>query len=354
MRDRRIGPIMVMEEADILVSRVGCLGKIVLNRPKALNALSLEMCHAMAAQLHVWAADGGVKVVLVRQAGERAFCAGGDVRRLVEEGPRYQLDFWRTEYRLNALVRHYRKPYVAVVDGIVMGGGVGVSVHGSHRVVSEHVVFAMPETAIGMFPDVGSSYVLARMPGEVGLYLGLTGARLKAADALHCGYATHHVARARLDALEAELAEGAGSVDGVLARFAVDPGPPPLAGPRADIDRHFAGQSVEAIVAGLAADGSPFARDTLAALAGKSPLSLKLTHRLLREARSSSFDDCLRREWRVVSRLSEASDFAEGVRALIVDKDNRPRWNPATLGEVSDDLVARYFAPRPGDELDLS
>jgi enoyl-CoA hydratase len=296
-----------------------------------------------------------VEAVIVRQAGDRAFCAGGDVRALIEAGVELQHRFWRDEYRMNALIRRYRKPYVAFIDGIVMGGGVGVSIHGSHRVVSEHVVFAMPECAIGMIPDVGASHDLARMPGAIGLYLGLTGARLKAADCLHVGFATHAVPRAMLDAVEAEIAfGGAASIDVVLARHAFDPGPAPIAGLRSEIDRHFDQPSVEAIFRSLAADPGEFARETLKTLGTKSPTSLKLSFRLIREARSKSVEDCLRAEWGLVSRLHEAGDFAEGVRALLIDKDNNPRWNPPGLAETSDAVIARSFTPPPGAPLDLS
>lgn len=346
------GPVRAGPSPELLISRAGVLGKLVLNRPAALNALSLDMCRAMDAQLHEWLREDGVEAVVIRQAGARAFSAGGDVRQLYGQSVAERQRFWRAEYRLDALIRRYRKPYIAFVDGIVMGGGFGVSGHGSHRVLTENALFAMPETAIGMVPDVGSSYVLARMPGALGLYLGLTGARLKTADALYAGFGTHLVAREHLDALEAGLSAG-GLVDDMLARFAARSAPAPLADRRAEIDRHFGADTIEAVVAGLERSASAFARETLEALKMKSPLSLKLAFRLLRESRDRTFEDCLGAEWRIVSRLHEGSDFDEGVRALIIDKDGAPRWRHSTLDQVSDEAVEHFFAPRPGDGLDL-
>jgi enoyl-CoA hydratase len=345
---------MSLSEPEILIAREGRVGRFVLNRPKALNALTLSMVHAMDEALRAWAADDGVEAVVIRQAGERAFCAGGDVRRLAGEGVALQHRFWRDEYRLNALLRRYPKPCLALVDGIVMGGGVGVSIHGSHRILSENVVFAMPETAIGMIPDVGVSYELARMPGALGLYLGLTGARLGLADALHVGFGTHAMRRADLDAAEEAIAaDGAAAIPAVIARYALDPGSSALAGRRAEIDRHFDRPSVEAVFESLAADPGAFAGETLKGLRTKSPTSLKLAFRLIREARDKSFEDCLRAEWAVVSHLHEATDFAEGVRALLIDKDNNPRWNPPDLAGVSEAALARSFSP-PDVPLDLS
>jgi enoyl-CoA hydratase len=344
-----------MSDQPVLISREGRIGKVTLNRLKALNALTLDMCHSVEDALRAWAGDDRVEAVIIRQTGDRAFCAGGDVRQLFDGGVGLQHRFWRDEYRLNALIRRYPKPYVAFVDGIVMGGGVGVSLHGSHRIVTEKVIFAMPETAIGMIPDVGASHDLARMPGEIGLYLGMTGAKLGTADSICAGFGTHAVSRAALDDVERAIAKGgAAAIDATLAANAFEPGQPSILARRAEIDRHFGYDSAEAVFAGLAADPSDFARETLKTLETKSPTSLKLAFRLIREARSKSFEDCLRTEWSVVCRLHEASDFAEGVRALIIDKDNTPRWNPPRLAEVSDEAIARSFAPPPGAPLDLA
>jgi len=344
-------------EPEIVFSRANGIGAVLLNRPKALNALTLEMSHALEDRLRGWVVDDGVKAVLVRAAGERAFSAGGDIRRLYEAGKSggdYPYRFWADEYRLDALIKHYPKPYIALIDGIVMGGGVGISVHGSHRVVTEHALFAMPETGIGLFPDVGGSYFLPRCPGRTGLYLGLTGARLKAADLLHAGIATHYVSRARLEALEHALAGDGAGVDEVLAAFAEDPGPAPLTLESAEIDRLFVGDSLATVVSALAAAASPFARRQAEALASKSPTALLLTFRQLRDGAELAFDDCMRMEWRMVSRVpKELPDFYEGVRAAVIDKDNKPRWSPARLEDVDPAMLDRFFAPSPLGELEL-
>ena len=342
-----------MQQADVVLTRKGRLGKILLNRPKALNTLTHEMSLAIEAALREWAGDGGVEAVIIRQAGDRAFCAGGDVRQFPEKGVGFMRRFWRDEYRLNALIRRYPKPYIAFVDGIVMGGGVGVSVHGSHRIVSEHVGFAMPETAIGLVPDVGASYVLPRMPGEIGLYLGLTGTRLGAADAMAVGFGTHHLLRADLDSVEEELASAAEPVDRVLDHRRREPGPAPILHRRAEIDRHFGRPTLAQVIESLAADPGEFAKATLASLATRSPTALALTFRLMREGRHKAFEDCVRMEWNIVSRMDEHSDFAEGIRALITEKDNKPRWNPPRLDQVQGEIIARYFGPAEGAPLDL-
>jgi enoyl-CoA hydratase len=343
-----------MQQNDVVLTRKGRLGKILLNRPKALNALTHGMSLAIEAALREWAGDDGVAAVIIRQAGERAFCAGGDVRQFPEKGAAFMHQYWRDEYRLNALIRHYPKPYIAFVDGIVMGGGVGVSVHSSHRIVTEHVGFAMPETAIGLVPDVGASYVLPRMPGEIGLFLGLTGTRLGTADAMAVGFGTHHLMRADLDRVEEELASGTEGVDVVLGRHRREPGPAPILTQRAEIDRHFGQPTLREVMRSLAADGSDFATAMRATLATRSPTALALTFRLMREGRRKSFEDCVRMEWNIVSRMDEHSDFAEGIRALIVEKDNKPRWNPSRLDAVDDAALARYFEPAAGAPLDLT
>jgi enoyl-CoA hydratase len=342
-----------MAEAEVILSREGRLGKILLNRPKALNALTHGMSLAIEAALRDWAQDDGVAAVIVRQAGERAFCAGGDVRQFSERGAAFMRQYWRDEYRLNALIRRYPKPYIAFVDGIVMGGGVGISVHGSHRIVSEHVAFAMPETAIGLVPDVGASYVLPRMPGEIGLYLGLTGTRLGVADSMAVGFGTQHVRRADLDRLEADLAQPTDTIERILARYRCEPGPSPLLARRAEIDRHFGHATLGEVIGSLEADAGEFAKSTLAVLASRSPTALALTFRLMREGRLKDLEDCIRMEWNIVSRMDERSDFAEGIRALIVEKDNKPRWNPPRLEMVRAETIDRYFAPAEGAALDL-
>jgi enoyl-CoA hydratase len=342
-----------MTDDEALFEQRGALGLITLNRPKALNALTHGMCLSMSARLREWSRDPGIKAVAIRGTGDRAFCAGGDIRALYESGKAgtpYALDFYRDEYRLNAAIKHFPKPYIALLRGIVMGGGVGVSVHGSHRVADETSVFAMPETGIGLFPDVGGSYFLPRCPGETGMYLALSGARLKTADMLHAGVATHHVPAARIDDLIARLAEGE-IPDAAIGALAHDPGAASLAGQRAMIDRMFSGPSVEAALAALDMDGGEWARDTATTIRSKSPTSLKVTHRQIREGRRLGFDDCMRMEFRMVNRIIAGHEFYEGVRDAIVEKDNAPKWLPAALSEVSDSDVDKYFAPLREKEL---
>ena len=354
---------MTVSSSDaILFKRRGAAGFVTLNRPQALNAVTHGMVHALRAQLEAWASDDAVTRVVVTGAGGRAFSAGGDIRALYELGKDGKhgemLQFWRDEYPLNALIKAYRKPYVSLIDGIVMGGGVGVSVHGSHRVAGDRFSFAMPEVSIGFFPDVGATWFLPRMPGELGTYCALTGERFDAADGVAAGIVTHRVPSARFPALLEGLT-GTVSVDAVLAAFAEPAGEGPIAAHRAAIDRLFAGDTVEAILAaldGAAVSDSPdaaWAQKTAAIMRAKSPFSLKLALAQVRRGGALDFAACMRTEFRIVSRIIHGHDFYEGVRAVIVDKDNAPRWRPATLAEVTDAEVERHFAPRPEGELPL-
>jgi enoyl-CoA hydratase len=345
---------------DILFERRGAAGLITLNRPAALNAVTHDMVRALRAQLDAWAGDEAITRVVISAAGERAFSAGGDIRALYDLGKAGRhaeaLQFWRDEYPLNVAIKNYRKPYVALIDGLVMGGGVGVSVHGSHRVAGDRFQFAMPEVGIGFFPDVGATWFLPRMPGELGIYCGLTGERFNGADACGAGIATHRIPSARFPALLDGLT-GTVSVDALLAAFAEPAGEGPIVARRGAIDRLFADDSVEGILAALdreAASGSAdaeWAGKTAATMRVKSPLSLKLALAQVRRGKDWDFDTCMRAEFRIVSRVIHGSDFYEGVRAVIVDKNNRPRWRPATLAEVSDADVDRHFAPLGADEL---
>ena len=342
-------------DAEVLFERRGALGLITLNRPKALNALTQGMCVAMKAKLDAWEKDDEVKSVAIRGNGDRAFSAGGDIRALYESGQQktsYALRFYRDEYVLNATIKRYPKPYVALIHGIDMGGGVGVSVNGSHRVAGETMTFAMPETGIGLFPDVGGSYFLPRCPGEIGMFLGLTGARLRTTDSLYAGIATDFVPMARWDMLLAALADGtapdtaiAGLKDTVPDTF--------LAEHRSAIDRTFAHGSVEDILAALDAEHTDWAQDTAKTIRAKSPTSLKIAFRQIREGKKLDFDDCMRMEYRMVNRIVAGHDFYEGVRAVIIDKDNAPKWRPAELSDVSDADVDAYFAPLGEKELKL-
>ena len=349
---------------DIRFDRQGALAIVTLDRQAALNALTLDMVAALDDTLSAWAEDSDVAAIVIRSTGGRAFCAGGDIRALHDasrRGDRYVRDFYRTEYRLNHRIKTYRKPYVALLDGIVMGGGVGLSVHGSHRVVSERCQFAMPETGIGFFPDVGGSWFLPRCPGQLGIYLGLTGARIGAADALYCGAATHYVASADMARIVDELerttwtGDHRGGVTALLDRLAGDPRPAPLAAHRQAIDRCFAGDTIEEILARLAAEKTAWADETTAVLQRKSPTSLKVTLRQLRlGAGLRDFAAAMRMEFRMALHAVQAADFFEGVRAAVIDKDQAPRWRPATVAEVSDAMVERYFEPREGPDLELA
>ncbi len=340
-------------DAQVLFDRRGSAGIVTLNRPEALNAVTLHMVRLLRDQLECWRHDDAVSRVVVTGAGGRAFSAGGDLRSLYEAGrdgrQHDALTFWREEYQLNAVIKHYPKPYVALIDGIVMGGGVGVSVHGSHRVAGDRFLFAMPEVGIGFFPDVGATWFLPRLPGRLGTFCALTGERLKAADGVGAGIATHRVASSRFADLADALC-GATSVDAARAAFAEPAGEGPVTARRAAIDRLFAADSVEDILARLdaeAADGSDadWARGVAATMRAKAPLSLKIALAQMRRGAQWSFAECVGAEYRIVSRVAYGDDFYEGIRAVIIDKDDRPRWRPATLAEVTAADVERYFAP---------
>ena len=349
-------------EPDILFERRGAAGLVTLNRPQALNAVTHAMVRALAEKLAEWASDPAVTRVVVTAAGERAFSAGGDLRALYDLGRagRYDeaLTYWRDEYRLNALIKHYRKPYISLIDGVVMGGGAGISIHGSHRVAGDRFRFAMPEVGIGFFPDVGATWFLPRLPGGLGTYCALTGERLDAAGGVGAGLATHRVSSARGPELIEGLC-GSVSVDALLGAFAEPAGEGALIGRRTAIDRLLKSNRIEDILAALdteaPAEGADaaFARATAASIRSKSPTSLKVALAQLRRGRVLDFEACMRLEFRIVSRLARGHDFYEGIRAVIIDKDQTPRWQPATLEAVSAADVERHFAPLPA-ELDLS
>jgi enoyl-CoA hydratase len=329
-------------------------GRLTLNRPKALHALTQEMCELMTAALIAWRDNPQVVAVMIDHTGERGFCAGGDIRRIAEGG---QGDgagaraFFLAEYRLNHLLFVYPKPIVAIMDGVTMGGGVGISAPAQYRVATERTMFAMPETGIGLFPDVGGGWFLPRLPGETGLWLGLTGARLRAADCLLLGVATDYVEAARVEALTSALLEAPEAIDTVLTEFASDAGSPPVAQVQDRIDRLFVGDSVEMILAALEADGSDWADAQLTTLKTKSPQAMKVTLRQLRQGKvQASFAEEMAIEFRLAVRICGRPDFQEGVRAVIIDKDNAPRWDPPNLAEVDDALLDALFAPLPPDQ----
>lgn len=355
---------------DILFGRDGGVATVTLNRPQQLNAFTLGMYRRFDPMLRQWEADPAVHAVVIQGADGRAFCAGGDIRAIYEAGrgtagdPALTSIFFREEYRLIRRLYRYKKPYIALIDGIAMGGGAGVSVNGAYRIATERAVFAMPETGIGLFPDVGATRFLNLCPGHIGRYLGLTGARLGTADAIYCGFATHFVRRERLPALLDALRHvtwRAGrefaQVEEVLTAFRMLTGTPPLAAHASAIDRNFAGNTVDAILASLAidmklggADGE-WAAQTRADLMTKSPTSLKITLAQLMIGEGGDIEDALTLEYRMTQRAMAGHDFYEGVRAALVDKDRQPRWQPASLAEVSDAMVYAYFAPLGDGEL---
>lgn len=350
---------------EISFQRQGPLATVELRRPKALNSLTLDMIQRFDAFLKRCESDPEVQAVLVRGQGEKAFCAGGDVRAVAlsgtqgasKDGGELTRRFFYEEYRLNRRIRKFPKPYLALIDGITMGGGVGVSLHGSHRVSGDRTMAAMPETAIGLFPDVGASYALPRMKGRLGLYLALTGARMTAADAIYAEFATHYVPSPQgLEIADALAASRWGDaprevVDKVIAGYARDPGPAPLAEQREAIDRCFAGDSVEEILDALEREGTDWARQTLETLNKCSPTALKLTLATQRKGSEMSFDACMVMEYRVSQHCMAGQDFYEGIRALLIDKDHSPKWRPARLDQVDDAEIARYFEPIDGREL---
>jgi enoyl-CoA hydratase len=349
---------------EIRFERRGRLGVVTLDRPHALNALSRPMVQRLSRQLAAWKDDPEVAAVLVKAVPGRAFCAGGDIRVVSDllrtEGVDAATPFFRDEYRMNWRVHTFPKPYVALLDGITMGGGVGISVHGGYRVVTENTLFAMPETGIGFFPDVGATWFLPRCPGRIGLWLGLTGARLDGPDCLLAGVGTHPVPAAALPALEQRLVDAllghrGGAVDDARATVAAcleeaagPIGSPTLPHLRARIDRCFGGADLPEIVERLAHEPTGFGAEQLEAFATKSPYSVRVAFEQLRRGAELGIEDCLALEYRMLHRVLAAGDFAEGVRALLIDKDKRPRWRYPTLAEVPAAEVEAAMAPLPG------
>ena len=343
-----------MSDSEVLTRVESGVGRITLNRPKALHALNRDMCEAMTAALLAWRGDEAVKSVLIDHAGERGFCAGGDIRMIAGSGAGDASEakaFFLSEYRLNHLMFEYPKPVTAIVDGIVMGGGVGISEPAEVRIATERTTYAMPETGIGLFPDVGGGWFLPRLPGQTGVWLALTGARLKAADTVFLGIHSHYLPSDALEAFKAILAADPAHPADVADGLEADPGEAPVEAHLETIDRLFAFDTVEAIFAALEADGSDWALAQLAILKTKSPQSMKVTLRQLRTgATLASFADNMAMEYRLGGRVVRSHDFQEGVRAVIVDKDNTPNWSPADLAGVTDAMVEALFAPLPAEQ----
>jgi enoyl-CoA hydratase/carnithine racemase len=339
---------MSMTDPHVSAEKRGVLGLLTLRRPAALNALDLGMVQALTAALEHWQRDDGIRVVAIRGEGERAFCAGGDIRAWVAQGREAALAFLAAEYRLNYRIATYSKPFMALMHGVTMGGGAGLSMHARHRVCDPSLVFAMPETNIGFIPDIGSSWFLPRCPGQAGLYLALTAGRIGAGDVLDCGLADRAVARVDFAALLERLAQGE-SARAAIEAVAARPGPAPLAAERARIDALFAAASVEGVLERLERDGGAFARHAVAAIRANSPTSLKLAFHLLRRGAALTLRDCLVQEYRAAAHLLERPDLTEGVRAAIIDKDRAPKWQPSALAAVTEREIAALTAPAGHD-----
>ena len=347
-------------EPDLIARREGAAGVIRLNRPKAINAVTLEMFRDIDKALDAFKSDQAVGVILLEGAGERGLCAGGDIRALYEDS-KVKGDLgkilWREEYILNARIAKFPKPYVSFMDGIVMGGGVGLSAHSSHRVVTERTKLAMPEVGLGFFPDVGGTWLLARAPGEIGTYFGLTGQTMNGPDAVYAGFADAVVPSAKLAALREALTTlqpgvTAAEVTGLIEGFATGETSGPVAAIEPQIDAWFGHDRMLDIVAALRADGSELAQTTLKTLNEKSPRGMVVALKLLRLARgSSSLEECLVREYRAALEVFASDDFREGVRAAVIDKDRNPKWSPPRIEDVTPGMVARYFAEIGADEL---
>jgi enoyl-CoA hydratase len=347
-------------EPDLIARREGSVGVIRLNRPKAINAVTLEMFRDVDKALDVFEADPAVAVILLEGAGERGLCAGGDIRALWESS-KIKGDLgkilWREEYILNARIKKFPKPYVSFMDGIVMGGGVGLSAHSSHRVVTEKTKLAMPEVGLGFFPDVGGTWLLSHSPGEVGTYFGLTGQTMNGPDAIYAGFADAVVPSAKLATLREALTKvragaTAPEIKVLIASFTTGETSGPVAAQRPQIDKWFAHDRMQDTVAALRADGSELAQATLKVLGEKSPRGMVVTLKLLRLARSaSSLEECLVREYRAALQVFASDDFREGVRAAVIDKDRSPKWSPPRIEDVTPEMVAPYFAEIGADEL---
>ncbi|MBS0272110.1 MAG: enoyl-CoA hydratase/isomerase family protein [Proteobacteria bacterium] len=345
-----------MSKNELLHKVQGGIGWITLNRPEALNALSLAMIRGLSQLLKDWERDESVRAVVIEGAGEKAFCAGGDVRAVYEakqKGDTHIPDaFFREEYTLNTYIHTYPKPYISLIDGIAMGGGLGVSVNGSYRIVTERALLAMPETGIGFFPDVGATTFLNAAPGITGLYLALTGTRLKAVDALWAKLATHFIPSSSLSLFKNDLEQGS-SLEKALVQHCTHPSEHGfLEDHTAQIEQHFQRSSLLNILNGLKTNPSPFAQNTYNTLMTKSPTSLAVVFRQLTQA-NSDFKERMKQEFRLSQRFIEGHDFGEGVRAVLIDKDHLPHWSPQTIEEVTSETIDHYFSSLSEKELIL-
>lgn len=339
---------------DVLISVDGRVGRIRLNRPKAIHALNTGMCVAILDALVAWRDETAIEAVMIDHVDGRGFCAGGDIRMLAESGAgdgSAAREFFRVEYRMNHALFTYAKPIVAFMDGITMGGGVGLSQPARYRVATQNTKFAMPETGIGLFPDVGGGWYLSRLPGRIGQYLAVTGHRIDGAECVALGLASQYLVSDTLDEAKARILADPRSIEAVLADLSAPLPDAALLAHRDAIDRVFASDRLEDIVAALEVDGGEWATAQLATIRTKSPQSMKVSLKLLLDgATMRTFEDEMRQEFAVASHIVQRHDFIEGVRALIVDKDNAPKWNPARIDDVTDHLIDQIFAPLPDGE----
>lgn len=348
---------IIFTELPGVAGNVGC---VTLNRPQTLNAMTTHMCQQLDEKLKQWETDKAIKAVVIRGNGERAFCAGGDIRHFYERGhtdlTSSKKFFWH-EYRLNRRVFHFPKPYIALMHGITMGGGAGVSIHGSHRIAAENFIFAMPETGIGFHPDIGACYFLPRCMDKTGWYLGLTGMQIKADDAHHIGIVDAIVAQKKFSSLIEKLCATAlgedpcARVTEIINAFVISPNPAPLAEHRVAIDHCFSQNSINEILTALQTSHTPWAKQIFEILQSRSPTSLLIAFRQLQESSTLSFDECIRLDYRITLHFLQQHDFYEGIRAAIIDKDRQPKWQPATLSEINPAAIDKYFAPLEEREL---
>ena len=343
-----------MKAQEVIIGSAGGCGHVTLNRPKAINALNFDMCRTIIAALQSWEFDPEIAAIIIDHSDGRGFCAGGDLRALYEDlrgGGNEVLDFFRTEYRLDHLLFTLAKPSVCFMDGIVMGGGAGIAMPCRYRVATESTVFAMPETGIGFFPDVGAGKFLSRLPDRIGQWLALTGSKLDGADCLRLGLATHYLPLDELASVKARIQKTPDELEVILSDASISPPPAQIDMFHTDIGRLFTPDRIEDIFALLNADPSPWASEQLAEIRKKSPRSCKVALRALAECRTlAQFSEIMRLEYRVSSRLARKPDFSEGVRAFVIDKDDRPKWIPLRFEDVSDDEIELIFAPLPEDE----
>ena len=344
----------MLKTEDIHIRTVGKTGRITLTRPQALNAMTYEMCMSIGATLDEWKNDDSVSIIVIDAEGSKSFCAGGDIADLYKTGKAgdfaYGQKFWADEYRINAKIKNYPKPYVAIMDGIVMGGGVGISAHGSHRIVTENTLFAMPECGIGLVPDVGGNFFLSRAQGSIGEYLGATGARLKASDCIYAGIADCFVPDEELSKL-IQILEDTGDTN-CIKDFARECIPGELAINQKTIDTHFSKANAVEIIASLEADGDDWELNAAKLMRRNCPLSVACAIEIVREARKAqTIEDILKLEYRFTHRSMEHGDFIEGIRAQIIDKDRKPKWQPATLEELTQDKINSMLGSLGADEL---